>query len=159
MSRGLGDVYKRQIFAQQYLILGNIDNTINNTKEEVDEQVITDKDAGKDATKNTEDSKEVVEDDYDEELGIVEEDTDDAEDSSDDADSINLDDEIELDAITTSAEEYIIDHVANDGGATAETFGVTRITNMADYLNMFAEQDKPLIAKMLENGELKYACR
>ena len=38
----------------------------------------------------------------------VEEDTDDAEDSSDDADSINLDNEIELDAITTSAEEYII---------------------------------------------------
>ena len=40
----------------------------------------TDKDAGEDTTKNTEDSKEVVEDDYDEELGIVEEDTDDAED-------------------------------------------------------------------------------
>lgn len=158
-GKGRTNIKNNTIFAQQYLILGNIDNTINNTKEEVDEQVITDKDAGKDATKNTEDSKEVVEDDYDEELGIVEEDTDDAEDSSDDADSINLDDEIELDAITTSAEEYIIDHVANDGGATAETFGVTRITNMADYLNMFAEQDKPLIAKMLENGELKYACR
>lgn len=158
-GKGRTNIKNNTIFAQQYLILGNIDNTINNTKEEVDEQVITDKDAGKDATKNTEDSKEVVEDDYDEELGIVEEDTDDAEDSSDDADSINLDDEIELDAITTSAEEYIIDHVANDGSATAETFGVTRITNMADYLNMFAEQDKPLIAKMLENGELKYACR
>lgn len=157
-GKGRTNIKNNTIFAQQYLILGNIDNTINNTKE-VDEQVITDKDARKDATKNTEDSKEVVEDDYDEELGIVEEDTDDAEDSSDDADSINLDDEIELDAITTSAEEYIIDHVANDGGATAETFGVTRITNMADYLNMFAEQDKPLIAKMLENGELKYACR
>ena len=158
-GKGRTNIKNNTIFAQQYLILGNIDNTINNTKEEVDEQVITDKDAGKDATKNTENSKEVVEDNYDEELGIVEEDTDDAEDSSDDADSINLDDEIELDAITTSAEEYIIDHVANDGGATAETFGVTRITNMADYLNMFAEQDKPLIAKMLENGELKYACR
>lgn len=153
------NIKNNTIFAQQYLILGNIDNTINNTKSHINEQVITDKDAGEDATKNTEDSKEVVEDDYDEELGIVEEDTDDAEDSSDDADNINLDDEIELDAITTSAEEYIIDHVANDGGATAETFGVTRITNMADYLNMFAEQDKPLIAKMLNNGELKYACR
>lgn len=158
-GKGRTNIKNNTIFAQQYLILGNIDNTINNTKEEVDEQVITDKDAGKDATKNTEDSKEVVEGDYDEELGIVEEDNDGAKDSLDDADSINLYDEIELDAITTSAEEYIIDHVANDGGATAETFGVTRITNMADYLNMFAEQDKPLIAKMLENGELKYACR
>ena len=397
-GKGRTNIKNNTIFAQQYLILGNIDNTINNTKKEVDEQVITDKDAGEDTTKNTEDSKEVVEDDYDEELGIVEEDTDDTEDSSDEADSINLDDEIELDAITTSAEEYtteeqnilnnaprnsqgkllapngnisnlaknekqyaqvrtkafkkwfgdwtkitfnengvpiipddvskvvdengeplvvyhgtnienisifdrtqipeeqtlvgtgtatfgnffsdkkddaksfaditrlrrnrgkatvydtflsiknpmyfetlgdfrdysykeghynengdfvsdvklpkeydgiivkrrnsrddtkefvapnsnqiksaidnigtfdtnnpdiryaitsdaldyIIDHVANDGGATAETFGVTRITNMADYLNMFAEQDKPLIAKMLDNDELKYACR
>lgn len=145
-GKGRTNIKNNTIFAQQYLILGNIDNTINNTEEEVDEQVITD--------------EEVVEDDYDEELGIVEEDTDDTEDSSDDVDNINLDNEIELDGIvTTSAEEYIIDNVANDGGATAETFGVTRITNMEDYLNMFAEQDKPLIAKMLDNGELKYACR
>ena len=62
-------------------------------------------------------------------------------------------------ANTTTADEYILEHISNDGGATAETFGVTRITNMNDYLNMFAEQDKPLIAKMLENGEIKYACR
>lgn len=160
-GKGRTSIKNNTIFAQQYLILGNIDNTIDNTKEEVNEQVITDKDAGVDATKNAEESKEVVEDDYDEELGIIEEDTDNTEDNSDNTDinSINLDDEIELDAITTSAEEYIINHVANDGGATAETFGVTRITNMADYLNMFAEQDKPLIAKMLENGELKYACQ
>ena len=153
------NIKNNTIFAQQYLILGNIDNTINNTKEEINEQTITDKDAGEDTTKNTEDYKEVVEDDYDEKLGIIDEDTEDVEDSSYKADSINLYDEIELDAITTSAEDYIIDHVANDGGATAETFGVARITNMADYLNMFAEQDKPLIAKMLDNGELKYACR
>ena len=62
-------------------------------------------------------------------------------------------------ANTTTADEYILEHISNDGGATAETFGVTRVTNMNDYLNMFAEQDKPLIAKMLENGEIKYACR
>ena len=158
-GKGRTNIKNNTIFAQQYLILGNIDNTVNNTKEEVNERVITDKDAGVDATKNTEDSEEVVEDNYDEELGIFEEDTNYAEDNLDGIYIINLDDKIELDAITTSAEEYIIDHVDNDGGATAETFGVTRITNMADYLNMFAEQDKPLIAKMLENGELKYACR
>lgn len=62
-------------------------------------------------------------------------------------------------ATTSNTLDYIIDHVANDGGTTAETFGVTRITNMANYLNMFAEQDKLLIAKMLDNGEIKYACR
>lgn len=157
-GKGRTNIKNNTIFAQQYLILGNIDNTINNTKEEINEQVITDKDAGVDSTKNTEDSKEIVEDDYDEELGIVEEDIDESEDGQDNEYYINLDDEERL-ATTTSAEDYIIDHIANDGGATAETFGVTRITNMADYLNMFAEQDKPLIAKMLENGEIKYACR
>ena len=75
------------------------------------------------------------------------------------ADCTKLDIDDERLSSTTSAEEYILDHVANDGNATAETFGVTRITNMADYLNMFSEQDKPIIAKMLRNGELKYACR
>lgn len=158
-GKGRTNIKNNTIFAQQYLILGNIENTVDNTKSDVNEQAITDKDAEEDTTKNTEDSTEVAENDYDEELGIIDDDTNDAEDNQEDAYNISLDDEIELDAITTSAEEYVIDHVANDGGATAETFGVTRITNMADYLNMFAEQDKPLIAKMLDNGELKYACR
>lgn len=62
-------------------------------------------------------------------------------------------------AVTSSAEEYVTDYMINDGGATAETFGVTQINNMEDYLNMFAEQDKPLIAKMLQNNEIRYACR
>lgn len=368
-GKGNTNIKNNTIFAQQYLILGNVNNNINNTKEEINEQIITNKDNIADITENTENSNEVVEDDYDEELGIIEEDMDDVEYDSDDFDDIDLDDEIELDAITTSAEEYtteeqnilnnaprnsqgklfapngnisnlgekqyvqvrtkafkewfgdwennpeeaskvvdengeplvvyhgtpynwniydsnqfgkhtddgyygrglylssienkakqygdimqlfvnmrkpfrtgidskisitesvrrgeivdkfnrndapeelkqydgvlytggegkyeeiviidpnqiksatdnigtfdpnnndiryattsdaldyIIDHIDNDGGATAETFGVTRITNMADYLNMFAEQDKPLIAKMLDNGEIKYACR
>lgn len=153
------NIKNNTIFAKQYLILGDINNNIDNTKNAANEQAISDKDAGVDTTKNTEDSAEVVEDNYDEELGIIDEDAEEADDSQDESDDIVLKDEIELDAITTSAEEYILDHVANDGGATAETFGVTRITNMADYLNMFAEQDKPLIAKMLDNGELKYACR
>lgn len=158
-GKGRTNIKNNTIFAQQYLILGNIENAADNTKSDINEQTITDKDAGVDTTKNTENSTEVAEDDYDEELGIIDDDANDAEDTQDGIEDISLDDEIELDAITTSAEEYIIDHVANDGGATAETFGVTRITNMADYLNMFAEQDKPLIAKMLDNGELKYACR
>lgn len=158
-GKGRTNIKNNTIFAQQYLILGNIDNAVTNTKTEVNEQTITDNDAGVDTTKNTENNQEVTQDEFDEELGVIDDDANDAEDIQDDSDDISLDDEIELDAITTSAEEYILDHVANNGGATAETFGVTRITNMADYLNMFAEQDKPLIAKMLDNGELKYACR
>lgn len=158
-GKGRTNIKNNTIFAKQYLILGNIDNNVDNTKSDINEQTITDKDAGIDTTKNIEDSVEVSQDQFDEELGLIDDDTNESEESKEDIEDIDLDDEIELDAITTSAEEYILDHVANDGGATAETFGVTRITNMADYLNMFAEQDKPLIAKMLENGELKYACR
>lgn len=59
----------------------------------------------------------------------------------------------------TNAEEYIIDDLDNDGKTTAKTFGITQITNMSDYLNMFPKQDKLLIAKMIANNEIKYACR
>lgn len=158
-GKGRDSVKNNTIFAKQYLILGDVNNAVDNTKNAIDDNTITDDDAGTDITKDEEDSTEVVEDEIDEELGIIEDDITDEEDSTDDDIDVELYDDEELSAITTSAEEYIIDHVANDGGATAETFGVTRITNMADYLNMFAEQDKPLIAKMLDNGELKYACR
>lgn len=158
-GKGRDNVKNNTIFAKQYLILGNINNEVNDAKDAINENTIADDDAGTDNTKNEKDSAEVVEDEIDKELGIIEDDITDEEDSTDDDIDIELYDDEELSAITTSAEEYIIDHVANDGGATAETFGVTQITNMVDYLNMFAEQDKPLIAKMLDNGELKYACR
>lgn len=60
---------------------------------------------------------------------------------------------------TTSDIEDINAIKNNDGNIIAETLDITRINNMADYLNSYSEQDKPLIAQMLRNGELKYACR
>lgn len=60
---------------------------------------------------------------------------------------------------TTSNIEDINAIKDNDGNIIAETLDITRINNMADYLNSYSEQDKPLIAQMLRNGELKYACR
>ena len=60
---------------------------------------------------------------------------------------------------TTSDIEDINAIKDNDGNIIAETLDITRINNMADYLNSYSEQDKPLIAQMLRNGELKYACR
>lgn len=60
---------------------------------------------------------------------------------------------------TTSDIEDINAVKNNDGNIIAETLDITRINNMADYLNSYSEQDKPLIAQMLRNGELKYACR
>ena len=74
-----------------------------------------------------------------------------------DYNTINNDSD-ELLSITSDIED--INAVKNnDGNIIAETLDITRINNMADYLNSYSEQDKPIIAKMLRNGELKYACR
>ena len=61
--------------------------------------------------------------------------------------------------ITKATDEHIDNIVNNDGNATAETFGVTRVSNMNDYINTFPIQDQQLIAKMVENGELQWVCR
>ena len=36
--------------------------------------------------------------------------------------------------------------------------GVNVVTNMNDYVNQFSEQNKPIIAKMIANNELKFSC-
>ena len=157
-GKGNTNIKNNTIFAQQYLILGNITTPTNNTNEQTISEETDDIETDEsEDTESIEETDDISEEEIDEELG-VNEDEEFEEDINED-EFIDDNDDIELLAITTSAEEYNIDHVANDGGATAETFGVTRITNMADYLNMFAEQDKPLIAKMLDNGEIKYACK
>lgn len=171
-GKGSNNVKNNTIFAKQYLILGNINNNIDITGTNRKAQDNIKDNAGEDITKNEENITEEIEQDIDiDETQEFDEDNPEAfNDEFNDTNDINnkenndlLDIELNTDderlSSTTSAEEYILDHVANDGNATAETFGVTRITNMADYLNMFSEQDKPIIAKMLQNGELKYACR
>ena len=78
--------------------------------------------------------------------------------SEEQMESLINNDSDELLSITSDIED--INAVKNnDGNIIAETLDITRINNMADYLNSYSEQDKPLIAKMLRNGELKYACR
>lgn len=37
--------------------------------------------------------------------------------------------------------------------------GVQRITKMDDYINLFSEQDKPLIAAAVESNEVRFACK
>ena len=170
--KGSNNVKNNTIFAKQYLILGNINNNIDITETNRKAQDNIKDNAGEDINKNEENITEEIEQDTDiDETQEFDEDNpeafndefNDTNDTNNKEDNDLLDIELNTDderlSSTTSAEEYILDHVANDGNATAETFGVTRITNMADYLNMFSEQDKPIIAKMLQNGELKYACR
>ena len=62
-------------------------------------------------------------------------------------------------SVTKTFDDYIEDIVNNDGNATAETFGVTRVSNMNDYINSFPIYIQPLIAKMVKNGEIKWICR
>ena len=115
---------------------------------------MSDKDVSEDITKES----EIIEEDInkeDNEFGEDNYDSDIIEDE--DYNTIN-DDSDELLSITSDIEDInaIKD---NDGNIIAETLDITRINNMADYLNSYSEQDKPLIAQMLRNGELKYACR
>lgn len=146
------------IFARQYEILNINDNNISNEneiKQDIkDNQVLSDKDVGEDITKES----EIIEEDIneeDDEFGEDDYDSDIIEDE--DYNTINNDSD-ELLSITSDIED--INAVKNnDGNIIAETLDITRINNMADYLNSYSEQDKPLIAKMLRNGELKYACR
>lgn len=146
------------IFARQYEILNINDNNISNEneiKQDIkDNQVLSDKDVGEDITKES----EIIEEDIneeDDEFGEDDYDYDIIEDE--DYNTINNDSD-ELLSITSDIED--INAVKNnDGNIIAETLDITRINNMADYLNSYSEQDKPLIAKMLRNGELKYACR
>ena len=62
-------------------------------------------------------------------------------------------------SVTESLEDYIEDIIDNGGNAIAETFGVTRVSNINDYINTFPLHEQPLIAKMLQNGELEWVCR
>ena len=146
------------IFARQYEILNINDNNISNEneiKQDIkDNQVLSDKDVGEDITKES----EIIEEDINEEDDEFDEDDYDSDIIEDeDYNTINNDSD-ELLSITSDIED--INAVKNnDGNIIAETLDITRINNMADYLNSYSEQDKPLIAKMLRNGELKYACR
>lgn len=146
------------IFARQYEILNINDNNISNendVKQDIkDNQVLSDKDVGEDITKES----EIIEEDINEEDNEFGEDSYDSDIVEDeDYNTIN-DNSDELLSITSDIEN--INAIKNnDGNIIAETLDITRINNMADYLNSYSEQDKPLIAQMLRNGELKYACR
>ena len=146
------------IFARQYDILNINDNNISNendVKQDIkDNQVLSDKDVGEDITKES----EIIEEDINEEDNEFGEDSYDSDIVEDeDYNTIN-DNSDELLSITSDIEN--INAIKNnDGNIIAETLDITRINNMADYLNSYSEQDKPLIAQMLRNGELKYACR
>ena len=53
--------------------------------------------------------------------------------------------------------ENAIEMIAQD--ATHNPNGIIQTQNMDDYLNRFSEEEKPKIASLLNENELKYACR
>ena len=170
-----GNIEDNTIFARQYQILGNINSNDITNKIAENENTVNDRISGEDTTKNKTDinidnNGQQVDEDSDNSTNTDDGDPDwdDAADTSasdnatENTDYINLDglDNLEgLDAVTTTSNDIETTDVANDGGATAETFSITRIANMSDYIDLYSEQDKPLIAKMLANGEINFVCR
>lgn len=145
-----GNIKNNSIFARQYLILSTNSNIQSNTSVQEETKEVIQEKPTKESTTAEEDVQSFLNKQEDATTNITENQKDIQEKARGSRRRL---------AATTTAEEYIFDQVDNDGDATAETFGVTRITNMDNYLNMYPVQDQPIIAKMLENGELKWVCR
>lgn len=161
-------VQNNTIFARQYQILGNIEansgSEQNNAQESIQSENANPTAEEVETTEATETTEETTE-----KANSTEESTEDEElvkdedNEDDDADYDYYDNsDYQLDAITSDIadieESRIDDFIANDGNTTAETFGITRITNMADYVNIFAPQDRVMVQRMLNDGEIKYVC-
>ena len=140
-----GNIKNNTIFAQQYLLLSNDVNKYNTAEEKavVEEKAVTE-------TSVEEETDDVFGDEY------VDSENEDIEQQFRDMEDIWNDIRY---SITETFDDYIEDIVNNDGNATAETFGVTRVSNMNDYINSFPTHIQPLIAKMVRNGEIKWVCR
>lgn len=170
-----GSIEDNTIFARQYQILGNINSNDITNKIAENENTVNDRISGEDTTKNKTDinidnNGQQVDENSDNSINVDDGDPDwddatntsSSDNATENIDDINLDDLDDLkslDAVTTTSNDIEITDVANDGGATAETFSITRIANMSDYIDLYSEQDKPLIAKMLANGEINFVCR
>ncbi len=83
------------------------------------------------------------------------------DDNKDDTGYDNNDDEGSLYSnskdILFSDEEIVINNYANN--PTYNPNGVVTVSKMDDYLNMFPIEERALVAKNLENGNVNYVCR
>lgn len=145
------------IFAKQYQILSDNINNGNNNRETNEKSISNEQDVTKtnnisQSTDNidTTNAEENIEKNIDEE---IEEDSDEDSEYLDDSDN-----DISKYARTEELTDFI-DDVANDGNATAKTFGITRIDSMNEYLQSYPPEFRTIIVQMIERGELKFACQ
>lgn len=140
------DIKNNTILAKEYLILGNINNEINQQQTDNINEENTEN------TKNTKNEENIEEDLgylYKENTNIDEKFD---ENKYDDYESLSI-----PDTINESFDEIRI-NTFNDNPSINPN-GLSLINDMNDYINSYSEQDRPLIASMIENGTLKYVCR
>lgn len=133
-------IHNNTILAKQYTILGDLninDNTpINNTEETTDNES-----SPQDYESGEEFRPLGIDEDFDFGGGIGD----------------------DMFAVTPTAEDVDIDvdvdNIDSNGSTIASPLGIQSITNMNDFINMFDEQYKPIIAQMTRNGEIRYVCR
>lgn len=72
-------------------------------------------------------------------------------------DTIELNDDDDFDfAVTTNIQDDI---VTNDEANNVSLQGTTVVSNMDNYIQSFDVADRPLIAKMIADNQIKFACR
>ena len=144
-----GNIKNNTIFAQQYLLLGKPTQEVVDSQSSIQSEEQTPK-----VTVAADDTQNVEDDDTRDQIEEINNEAPSIDDGYIDFEEFDM-----LAKTSDISDDYINDIVNNDGNATAETFGVTRVSNINDYLNTFSHTEKPIIAKMLKNGEIKYMCR
>lgn len=146
------DIKNNSIFAKQYAILADSNNSNSNNASQnniENEQEQGDINASNNDTIENNTITNEESSDIDNEPSLN-------NDNDSDYDISFLDDD-SLDARTSEVIDVL--DVAYDGNATAETFGVTPIKSMDDYVQTFPAKFRHDIAQMVERNEITFACQ
>ena len=172
----VGKIKNNTIFAKQYLILSNELASPPSKQEEAKHDAETKRNDRRNQQEtieqipetktgdvtNPETQQGVVTQPVGEENGIDEED-----DLFDDIDEEEGEDELIRGKRFSTIPMALIDDISKDENAiemiaqdaTHNPNGVIQVQNMDSFMNRFTEEEKPKIASLLNENELKYACR
>lgn len=151
-GKNTDNVKNNSILAKQYSILGTSSDivTVN------DDKTITDNEKTNDVP------KEPISTDTVNEQTIIKEKAY-SENNAINRDAPKKRERRERDAVTSTIEEgFTVDEAVIDSyrnSNNTNTNGVVVIDNMNNYVKMFAEQDKPIIANLMASNGLKFVCQ
>lgn len=151
-NRNSGNIKNNSILAQQYSILGANTDAVINTESNVNTETETN------TNETTNGETPIVVNTPNEDLGNLQ------LDNSVDTSVDQIDEQSDVDdldfAVTNLIEtpDDVIVQAYNEAN-DVNMNGVQVVTDMNKYVDQFAEQDKPLIAKMIAQNELKFRCQ